>query len=747
MTDTPIQDPYAEREAEKYTNPIPSRECILQLLQDNRGPMRYKEIASALSIDDEEQLEGLRRRLRAMERDGQVLFNRRGGYGPIDRMNMVRGRVIGHPDGFGFLVPEEGGGDLFLSARQMHRCFHDDRVLVHITGVDERGRREAAIIEVLEHAHHTIAGRYFEEDGVGFFEADNRRVNQDILIPAEHRHGAKHGQLVVVEIIQYPDQKRQACGRVVQVMGDHMAPGLEIDMAIHSHSLPHEWPQEVVALTATMSHQVSEADKEGRIDLRHIPLVTIDGADSKDFDDAVYAEAMGKGWRLLVAIADVSHYVLPDTPLDRVAKERGNSVYFPGRVVPMLPEILSNELCSLNPLVDRLCLVAEIELTGTGKMKKSQFYPAVMNSHARLTYDQVNAILVERDAALSRQFEAVRPPLEELYRLFKVLHSVRLQRGAIDFDTTETRFVFCDNRKIDQIVPVERNDAHRLIEECMLLANTAAAEKLLKSKLAVLYRNHEQPSVDKLTAVREFLSELGLQLKGGDSPEASDYATLLDAIRDREDYHLIQTVLLRSMMQANYSPDNIGHFGLAYEAYTHFTSPIRRYPDLLIHRALKHRYEHGRKWKNYRYSHDDMVLMGAHCSMTERRADEATRDACDWLKCEFMLDRVGQEFEGIISSVTSFGLFVELKSIYVEGLVHISELKNDYYHFDPAKHRLLGEHSRKIYRLGDAVRVSVVRVDLDEHKIDFALAASELPAAPAPKNPKRKKRSNRSKKS
>lgn len=731
----PKKDPHQAREAQKYENPIPSREYIMLLMEQSEKPLTRNQLAKALDIEDEDQLEALRRRLRAMERDGQILYNRRGGYGLVSKMNLVRGRVIGHADGFGFLVPDDGGDDLFLSAREMHACLHGDRVVARISGVDRRGRREGSIVEVLEHANHTVAGRYYYDKGVGFVVADNKRINQDILIPSDQVYGAKDGQLVVVEILEYPTQRRQAVGRIVEILGDHMAPGMEIDVAIRSYDLPHVWSPLVDIECEGLPTEVPEEAKQGRIDIRQLPLVTIDGEDSMDFDDAVYCEPNGKGWRLVVAIADVSHYVEPGTALDAEARQRGNSAYFPGRVIPMLPEALSNGLCSINPKVDRLCMVCDMEVSSKGKLGKYKFYPAVMNSHARLTYTKVAAMLVDSDEALREDYHDIVPHLEHLYNLYKALLDQRRKRGAIDFDTTETRIVFGEHKKIETIVPVVRNDAHKLIEECMLMANVATADFLSRHEIPILYRVHDKPKLEKLTALREFLAELGLSLKGGDEPEARDYGELMDKIVGRPDAHLIQTVMLRSMNQAVYSPDNHGHFGLAYDAYTHFTSPIRRYPDLLVHRAIRHILSE-KPIEQFRYGMEDMLVLGEHCSMTERRADDATRDAMDWLKCEYMLDKVGEDFDGIITSVTGFGLFIELVDIYVEGLVHVTGLGDDYFQFDPNHHRMIGERTHKVYRLGDKVRVQVARVDLDERKIDFDMVFEEE----AEKKPRKKAR-------
>jgi len=733
------KDPFAEREANKYENPIASRELILATLEQTGVPMRLEEIAQAVHISDEAQQTALHRRLRAMERDGQILFNRRRRYCLASKIDLITGRVIAHPNGFGFLVPDKGGDDLFLPGSEMRTLMHGDRAAVREIGQDRRGRREAVLVEVLERGVHRVVGRLFIEAGVGFVIADNKRITHDVLIPREDFHGAKHGQIVTVEIIEHPTRNRQAIGRVIEILGDHMAPGMEIDIAIRNYELPQVWSEAVEAEIGRYSELVREQDKHGREDLTRLPLVTIDGEDARDFDDAVYCERKGKGFRLIVAIADVSHYVKPGTALDAEAKHRGNSVYFPERVIPMLPEILSNGLCSLNPQVDRLCMACEMDISAGGALKKYRFFPAVMHSHARLTYTKVAAMLVDQDLELRNQYHELVPHLENLYALFQVLLAARNKRGAIDFDSTETRIVFGEDRKIERIIPVVRNDAHRLIEECMLMANVAAADYLSSHEIAALYRNHEPPGKEKLTELREFLGELGLNLGGGDEPEPKHYTKLLQEVKGRRDAHLIQTVLLRSLRQAMYAAINLGHFGLAFEAYAHFTSPIRRYPDLLVHRAIRHLLSK-QKLSEFTYSHADMDSLGDHCSMTERRADEATRDATDWLKCEYMQDKLGSEFDGIITSVTNFGIFIELSEIYVEGLVHVTALSQDYYHYDPIHHRMIGERTNRIYRLGDPVRVVVARVDLDERKIDFELTDKQpVPARDGSKRGKRDK--------
>ncbi|MGD8514399.1 MAG: ribonuclease R [Granulosicoccaceae bacterium] len=713
------EDPHAAREAQKYERPIPSREFIIEQLKQSGKPLSFNALAGQLElIEDDDQI-ALQRRLNAMERAAQIIRNRRGGYCLPDKLDLVRGRITAHADGFGFLIPEEGGDDVFLSARQMRSVLHGDKALVRIMGMDRRGRPEGAVVEVIERNNQSVVGRYFEESGIGFVTPDNARL-QDVLIPAENRGSAKPGQIVVAVLTEQPTQRSKPMGRISEVLGEHMDPGMEIDIAIRSHGLPHEWPQAVMDEAARFGDTVPAAEVAGREDLRDTPLLTIDGEDARDFDDAVFCEPHGKGWRLLVAIADVSAYVGIDSELDREAITRGNSVYFPERVIPMLPEILSNGLCSLNPDVDRLCMVCEMVFNHKGKMEEHRFFPAVMRSHARLTYNKVAAMLVDGDMDLRRQYAGVVPHLEHLYELYQLLRKTRDTRGAIDFDTDETRIVFGEGRKIERIVPVIRNDAHKLIEECMIAANVAAATFLAKRKLPTLYRVHEGPDELRLADLRDFLREVGLTLGGGDEPEPKHFAKLLESLQDRPDKHMIQMVMLRTLKQAVYAPDNIGHFGLALDKYAHFTSPIRRYPDLLVHRALKHAVT-GRDRSDFEYGHGDMTRLGEQCSMTERRADDATRAAIAWLKCEYMMDKVGETYEGTVTAVTGFGLFIELDEIYVEGLVHVTALDNDYYHFDPISHCLIGENSEMCYRISDRMKVKVARVDLDDRKIDFDL--------------------------
>lgn len=717
-------DPLYQQEMEKYGRAIPSREYILRYLEERGVPMSHEALCNDWDLGDDWPMEALRRRLKAMERDGQLIRNRRGGYGMVAKMDLVKGRVIGHPEGYGFLVPDEGGDDLYISPRQMRELLHGDRVVMRVAGIDHRGRREGALVEVLERNTQQVVGRFFQESGIGLVVPDNKRICHDILVPPESQGGARSGQIVVAELIEQPSRRSRPLGRVKEVLGDHMAPGMEMRIAIYKHDIPHEWPPEVLDEAEKFSPEVPEQAKEGRADLRKLPLVTIDGITARDFDDAVYCEKRGKNWRLFVAIADVSAYVHPNAALDREAQRRGNSVYFPDQVIPMLPEALSNGLCSLNPKVDRLCMVCEMTIGPEGRIVRSRFREAVMRSHARLTYDAVAAMVVDRDERLRNDYPELVPHLDRLHELYQVLRVSREQRGAIDFDTQETEIEYGPERKIERIVPSQRNTAHKLIEECMIAANVAAARFLQRHKIPTLYRVHEGPKAEKLEKLRGFLGELGLGLGGGDKPTPKDYAMLMDRVQERPDLHLIQTVLLRSLSQAVYSPEGVGHFGLALDSYAHFTSPIRRYPDLLVHRGIRHVLRGG-KAKDFHYSQTDMVALGENCSMTERRADEAVWDAIEWLKCEFMRDKVGEDYEGLVTGVAAFGLFVELKEVFVEGLLHVTALYNDYYHFDPVGHRLQGERSGRAYRLGDTLRVRVTRVDLDERKIDFELVESK----------------------
>jgi ribonuclease R len=709
-----IKDPHAGREAANYEHPLPSRELILQIMEEEGAPVSIEQLYKLLDIRKPER-EIFNRRLGAMLRDGQVFQNRKGALCLAEKVNLIPGKVLGHPDGFGFLVPDAGGDDLFLSPKEMGQVMHGDRVLVRQAGFDRRGRPEGRVVEILERTNTRIVGRLIVESGVVLVAAEDRRIAQDILIPPGQEMRAKAGQVVMVELTEQPSLYAKPIGKVVEILGNYADPGMEIEIALRKHQLPYLFNPEAVKQAEAYPKKVRKTDWKGRIDLRELPLVTIDGETARDFDDAVYCEPQGKGWRLVVAIADVSFYVRPDDALDKDAYDRGNSVYFPRRVIPMLPEALSNGLCSLNPEVERLCMVCDMQIDGKGKIKKYQFYPSVMLSKARMTYTKVYDMIVNPQGEAAQEYAWLMPHVQNLNALFQILLKARATRGAIEFETTETLMMFNDQGKIDKIVPVVRNDAHRLIEECMLAANVCASDFLAKHEHPVLYRIHEGPTPEKLEKVRGFMAEFGFALGGGDTPHAKDYGKLLEHIKGRPDEQLLQTVLLRSMQQAVYSPDNVGHFGLAYENYTHFTSPIRRYPDLLVHRAIKAVLE------DKKYKAGDWHALGMHCSMTERRADDATRDVETWLKCYYMQDKVGETFTGTVAGVASFGLFVALDEVYVEGLLHVTELGNDYFNFDAVRHEMLGERTGVRFRLGDRLRVKVARVDMETSKIDFVL--------------------------
>ncbi|QCP49362.1 ribonuclease R [Trinickia violacea] len=745
----------------KYPYPIPSREEILGVLRTSESPLAANDIAETLSIKRQER-EGFFKRLAAMERDGQIRLDKRGYYQLTHPSNFVAGRVQGHRDGFGFVIRDDGQDDLFLPNTEMQKVMHNDRVLARIVGYDRRGRPEGHVVEVTDRANKRVIGRLLNENGALIVAPEDKRIGHDILI-TQNTKKAKVGQVVVVDLTDFPSRHSQPLGRVAEVLGDIDDPGMEIEIAVRKYGVPHEFSDAALQQAAKLPSEVRPADVRHRVDLRDVPLVTIDGEDARDFDDAVYCEPIkvgrGDGFRLIVAIADVSYYVQPDDGLDVDALERSTSVYFPRRVIPMLPEKLSNGLCSLNPQVDRCVLVCDMVITARGEIKAYQFYPGVMHSAARLTYTEVAAVLANTKGPEAVRRAALLPQLQDLYGVYKSLFAARQKRGAIDFDTTETYIVCNAQGKIEQIVPRQRNDAHKLIEECMLAANVCAADFMKRNKHPGLYRVHAGPTAEKLENLRTFLRGMGLTLGGGDTPHASDYAALMAQIRDRPDAQMLQTMLLRSMQQAVYSPDNIGHFGLAYDAYAHFTSPIRRYPDLLTHRAI-YAILSGRKYQpetphgvalntsispraramqqaddeSRGRSRSNTAIweeLGLHCSANERRADEASRDVEAWLKCYFMRDKLGEEYGGMVSGVTSFGIFVQLDALFIEGLVHVTELGSDYFQYDEVKNELRGERTGIRYRLSDRVRVQVSRVDLDARKIDFRLVRDTPVKAPA----------------
>ena len=682
------------------------RNEILDALNSAGAPLTAQELAARLDVKGGER-RALDAALAAIERAGEVVQNRAGALLVAKRIALVAGRIEGHPDGHGFVEPDDGGPRVFLPPAEMREVIHGDRAAVRVSGRDSRGRAQGTIVEVLERGNRRIVGRLHAGHGVLFLVPEDRRIAHDIVVPPAEVGRAKAGQVVTVDLIAQPSRHAQPIGRVAEVLGHYADPGMEIEIAVRKFELPHQFSKRALAAAHALPDEVRSEDLHGRKDLRELHFVTIDGETARDFDDAVFCRREGKGFRLWVAIADVSHYVRHGDALDVEARERGTSVYFPRRVIPMLPEKLSNGLCSLNPQADRLAMACEMEITPSGEVSGYKFYPAVIRSHARLTYTEAWERLSSKTA---------KEHLAILYDVFKVLLGQRERRGAIDFETVETRMVFDARDKIEKIVPEPRNDAHRLIEECMLAANVCAGNFVAEHAHPVLYRVHDVPSAEKVSALRAFLAELGLQLPGGEIPRPADYAQLLQRIRKRPDFALLQTILLRSLKQAVYSPNNAGHFGLAFDAYVHFTSPIRRYPDLLVHRAIK------AILARKRYDGVDWEALGRHCSETERRADDASRDVENWLKCYYMRDHVGGTFSGTITGVAPFGLFVTLDDYFVDGLVHISELGRDYFQYDDARHLLLGDRTGMRYRLADRMTVKLVRVDIEQRKMDLVPA-------------------------
>jgi ribonuclease R len=714
-----MSDPHYDREAEKYESPIPSREHILSFIQEK--PRTKNQLFDLLSLIDE-QKKGFERRLRAMVRDKQLSCNKNGLYRPYSNRGFLTGTVIANPKGFGFVSLDKGGKDLRLSSQQMKLVFHGDKIKARLLSRN----LDAEVVEVLE-TIKTLVGRLHIEKGESYVVVDDKRIKHNIKI-TELLDGCVDNQVVIVEILSSPTLESDATGRITTILGNYLDEGVEVDSAIYRHQIPSVFSEKTLSESAKLPTKVLEIDKKDRVDLTSFELITIDGDDSRDFDDAVYAKPSKGGWKLIVAIADVSHYVSEGSSLDAESFERGNSVYFPHKVVPMLPETISNGLCSLNPNVERLCMACEMNINPLGELLDYKFYSAVMLSHARLTYGQVNEILESKKSPLRNKFSNVVENIDFLYGLYKTLRISRQKRGVMDFDRIESQILFDDKGKIENIVARKRNDAHKLIEECMLMANQATAKFLQKNNEDFLYRNHPKPTAEKVEVTRQFLSAIGLTLEGGIEPESKDFAKVLRNAKGREDENIIKTVVLRTMKQATYTPINDGHFGLAFEDYTHFTSPIRRYPDLLVHRAIKRVLK-----SKSRPPSKKMIELGAHLSMTERRADDASRDVEQWLKCEYMRDKVGENFNGIISGVAGFGLFVELSEVFVEGMISIRDLKDDYFIFDDVHHQLKGQNSGKIYRLGDMIKVKVASVSLDDRKIDF------IPSGSSQKKPRKKR--------
>ncbi len=735
------KDPYLNRELQRYVNPLPSREWILTILDRIGIPVNTSVLANKLGITKEEKA-FFERRLNAMARDGQVLINRRGAVCVADKLALVKCRVEVHKDDFGFAIPlnPADGNDFVLYARQMLGLMNGDIVTVRPAGVDRKGRREGQVLDIIERANKDVVGRLKLEHGVALLIPEDKRLGASIVLQPHSVGKTKAGQVVVASIESYPDASQAAVARVTEILGDYADSGMEIEIAVRKHHLPHQFSSACLKQAEKISDHVKPSEYKNRVDLRELPLITIDGETARDFDDAVYAEKIGRNYRLVVAIADVSHYVKPDDAIDVDAQERATSVYFPRRVIPMLPEKLSNGICSLNPNVERLCMVCDMEITYAGNIKSYQFYPAIMRSHARLTYTQAWDWISN-----DQTDDPLKKHVLNLYQLYQILLKKRLQRGAMEFDSIETQMVFNKQGKIERIIPVIRNEAHRLIEECMLAANVCAAEFLHKHKHPALYRNHAGPTSEKLINLREQLGLLGLKLQGGDQPTPKDYASLFQQIKDRPDRQIIEVMMLRSMQQAVYEPNNLGHFGLAYPAYTHFTSPIRRYPDLTIHRAIK------TVLNGSKYEPKSWNELGVWCSQVERKADNASRDVENWLKTYYMRDKIGEVFSGRVSGMANFGLFITLDDVYIDGMVHISDLGEDYFNYHPELMAIIGERSGLRFKLGDKVTVRVARADLEQSRIDLLLINTEIKPKRSkskknhPSKSERKKRSTHSK--
>ena len=723
-----------------YSHGVPAPNVILTALESHGAPSSFADLVVSFDISDEKIRKAFKKRLAKMVARGQLVQNHRDEYYPLTRQDAVAGKVSGHPDGFGFFMPDDGSEDIFLPPHEMRSLLDGDRVAVRIGGTDRKGRRKGAVVEVLERGKQTVVGQFHKDHGVCYVVESASKTPHHFMVAARDTGGARDGQMVKLEIVEYPSPRREAQGRVARVLGSADDPGMLTTLAIESFGLRTGWSEKVRKLADSWGSEVKQADKQGRIDLREIPLVTIDGADARDFDDAVYAEPSGKGWRLIVAIADVSHYVKPGDALDVEAGKRGTSTYFPDRVVPMLPEELSNGLCSLNPDVDRLCLVCEMRVSAEGKVERSKFYKGVMRSHARLTYSQVNDAVCVKDRAMRAELAEVVPHLEHLYKVYKLFERARSRRGALDLDLPEVRITLSNNDVIDSIAPVQRNDAHKLIEECMIAANVQAAKFLRRNKLPNLYRVHPQPELDRFDELRVMLQELGFKVAAEARTQPRSLNKILRALHERPDFPVLATSVLRTMSQAVYQPVNEGHYGLALDAYGHFTSPIRRYPDLLVHRGITHLVEGG-KPAAFEYKAQKMELLGTQCSMLERQAEAASRHVEARYKAAYMEQHLNEEFDGVITAVKKFGLFVMLSDLFVEGLVHVTSLGNDYYQAEHGGLRLTGERTGNSYGLGDHVRARITRVDVEEARIDLQIVEDKpaLVAKTTPRKAGRKK--------
>lgn len=712
---------------------MPDAGDIISMLQAGGVPKAFAALAADLRVKDPRHQDSLRKRLQDLVRAGRLLLNRRGEYCLIEKLDAVTGVVSAHRDGYGFLITSDGSGDVFLPPDEMRQLLDGDRVAVRLTGSGPRGRRAGTVMEILERGKQSVVGRYVRERGIGYV-VEGGRSARHYLVPDAHRGGASDGHFVKIEIISYPEINREAQGKVVRLLGSpEEDPAVATDAALEIFGLPVVFPPDVRRDAAALGAEVKAGDKAGRTDLRELPLVTIDGADARDFDDAVYAEPLAGGWRLLVAIADVSHYVRAGEPLDREAAHRSTSAYFPDRVVPMLPEQLSNGLCSLNPDVDRLCMVCEMRVSAAGEIAGSRFFRAVMRSRQRLVYEDVQAAR-DGNAGARQRLKGVQTQLDNLYGVFASLERARRRRGALELELPEAQITLGANGRIASINLRQRNDAHRLIEECMIAANVQAAKFLQRRHLPTLYRVHAGPDEEKFENLRLMLQALGAKVTSQARARPREINRILATLRDRPDYPMLATAVLRTMAQAVYQPANIGHFGLGLATYTHFTSPIRRYPDLLVHRGIGHILDHG-KPAAYRYDVPAMELLGRLTSERERRAEEAARHVEARYKCAYVKDRIGEVADGVVSGLTHFGLFVTLTALNVDGLVHVTSLRNDYYHLEQGGLRLAGERSGRSYGLGERLRVRILRVDVDEARIDLALEDDGATPAQRPRRP------------
>ena len=735
----PKKKPASKKIEEQVTNPVPSRESIINALEQEATPTSLVQLYQILNVPPELE-RPLTYRLRAMERDGQILRNRNKKYGLVNRMNLIKGVVFGHPDGYGYLDKTDTEQRYFISPSEMRKVFHGDLVMVYaVDKAPTKGRQEIAIAEILKRNTTKVVGTLFQESGVMFVRPTAQHFTLDVIVPNGNKKFVN--QIAEVKITHQPTKHSPPIGEVITILGHRGNGSLEINMALRAYGIPWEWPNSLLKQADAFSDTLTKKDLKQRTDLRQKAFVTIDGEDARDFDDAVFAEQSDKGWHLMVAIADVAHYVKPNSPLDKEAIKRGNSVYFPNQVVPMLPEVLSNGLCSLKPHEDRLCIVCDMDINSDGELVRFDFYKAVIQSHARLTYNEVAAFIDQTD---NTQYpKAVAKNLNHLDQLYDRLKAGRKKRGAMEIESTQMVMSFDDDGCISGVKPYVIKRSHKIIEECMLLANIATARFLKQRNIPLLYRVHDEPATEKVQALRTTLSDLNLHLGGKEHPQPIHFCNLIEATKDMPQKAMLQMAVLRTFKQAVYSPENIGHFGLNFPEYTHFTSPIRRYPDLLAHRAIRSVIETGEAPKST--NDKQWVELGEHCSRTERRADDATRDVSLFLKAQFALNHVGEVFQGSISGVMPFGLFVFLESIGIDGLIHVSALKTDYYRYDEVRHQLRGERHGKQYSIGDQISVVINKVSLEDKKIDLMAVDGDLETRrPEKKRPKKKSKKSAS---